>query len=50
MENKKTEEILEEFLKKELKFARNEEEARKKALDCLRSDADYEMADVIDVE
>ena len=31
-------------------FAKNEEEARKKALDCLRSDADYEMADVIDME
>jgi hypothetical protein len=31
-------------------FSKNEEETRKKALDCLRSNADYEMVDVIDVE
>jgi hypothetical protein len=31
-------------------FAENEGEAIKKALDCLKSDADYEMADIIGVE
>jgi hypothetical protein len=31
-------------------FAKNEKEAIKKALECLKSGADYEMADIIDVE
>jgi hypothetical protein len=43
------EELYDVFVKFRI-HAKNEDEAIKKALDCLKSDADYEMADIIGVE